>query len=103
MYYVGTIEGASGARNNFQTGVSGAPAFFVPTGCKEVYLQATGLSGLMFQLGGQSFLASPTMAAFMPAPPAIVGPLKTGGRQINVVSIYNPIGGGYAVKVFVTT
>lgn len=113
MRWLGSITAASGAYNNWQTGVSGIGAFTIPPGVKSLFLQPSA-SGMYFEIGTSGIATDPTRGAILPYGPAAgailgnvnvaAGPFKVpnvaGAAGGTVVSIYNSVGGFVSCKVF---
>ena len=110
MRWLGSITAASGAYNNWQTGVSGIGAFTIPKGVRSLYLQPSA-SGIFFEVGSTGLATDPTRGALLPYGPAAgailgnvnapAGPFRVPSTDGNtVVALYNSVGGFVSCKVF---
>lgn len=110
MRWLGSITAASGAYNNWQTGVSGIGAFTIPKGVRSIWLQASA-SGLFFEIGSTGLATNDVRGALLPysfaagavagVPNTPQGPFRTPSTDGNtVVALYNSAGGFISCKVF---
>lgn len=105
MFYLGSIQGGSGAYGNRFTGTSGVAGniFTIPQGARKIYLQSDA-SGTQFEISvatGTSFLTTAARGAFLTGPNTINGPFGVMQASTAItVSTYNALGGIVTVRVY---
>jgi hypothetical protein len=97
VYYLGTIQGGSGAYNNAGTGASGTNTFEIPKTTKSIYLvpSVSGMQFACFGHTGGTLLVASGRGAPLSGPDLLNGPFRLDGNSFGIapiVSIYSASG-----------